>query len=244
MAKAKWTDGPGALAHVTARCNWRIWHLKEPSRVKYLMQTMAESFERYSLDLLAFVVMSNHFHLVSRSPDPATYVRLTSRRTKCRHRRPYPSNHPNSTVLGQAMRRLMFMVSRHVQTDLGVTGKFWEAAYCPRPILDANSLVIRMAYDHRNPVRAGIVLRPEDYEWSSAGWWAETGDSPVPVLNGGQLPYKLDIAELRAAVLRFQRTRRLDDALEALRKKGLDWSVLTTEEQRDFLRDAGLAPLR
>jgi REP element-mobilizing transposase RayT len=41
----------------------------------------------------------------------------------------------------------------------------------------------KVNYIHMNPVRAGLVERPEDYKWSSARWWAgrPTEDEPLKV---------------------------------------------------------------
>ena len=34
-------------------------------------------------------------------------------------------------------------------------------------------------YIHNNPVRRGLVKRAVDWHWSSAGYYAGTGDSPI-----------------------------------------------------------------
>ena len=47
------------------------------------------------------------------------------------------------------------------------TGYLWQQRYFSCPVEFA-SLAEVLAYIELNPVRAGIVERPEDYEWSSA----------------------------------------------------------------------------
>ncbi len=41
----------------------------------------------------------------------------------------------------------------------------------------------KVNYIHMNPVRAGLVERPQDYKWSSARWWAgrPAEDEPIRV---------------------------------------------------------------
>jgi hypothetical protein len=37
----------------------------------------------------------------------------------------------------------------------------------------------KMEYIHRNPVEAGLVIRPEEWKWSSCGHYFKTGMVPV-----------------------------------------------------------------
>ena len=85
MTKPIRNDAPGAVHHVTARVNWRVWHLKSRGRARFFMQALVKAAESFAVNLLAFVLMSNHFHLVLRSPEEAKYRELTGRRTRCRH---------------------------------------------------------------------------------------------------------------------------------------------------------------
>lgn len=241
MTKPIRNDAPGAVHHVTARVNWRVWHLKSRGRARFFMQALVKAAESFAVNLLAFVLMSNHFHLVLRSPEEAKYRELTGRRTRCRHFRPWPRKHANATVLAQAMRRLMYTVSRNVHAELDLTGQFWEGPFHSRPITDSMDLTVTMAYDHRNPVRAGMTLRPEDHGCGSAAWWAGTGPSPVPLLEYGGVPFGLTVEELRREVIRYQRSRHLDDVLGALRKEGIEWYELEREARRELLERAGLA---
>jgi putative transposase len=34
-------------------------------------------------------------------------------------------------------------------------------------------------YLHRNPVRRGLVERPEEWWWSSAAWYLSSGEVPI-----------------------------------------------------------------
>ena len=75
-----------------------------------------------------------------------------------------------------------------------------------------------IAYDHRNPVRVGMVVRAEDYAGSSAATW-RTGESDrilprVPV----DLPFGVDSEEFRLQLLEYQDSHRPDDVAEALAK--------------------------
>lgn len=243
MTKSIRDDAPGAVHHVTACVNWQFWHLRSPERARFFLATLEKTIVRFSLVLVGFVVMSNHCHLVTISPDEERYRVLTSRRTRCRHVRPWPRDHPNSTVLGQAMRHVRYTVARRVHTELDLRGQFWDGPYHARRVLNATDLLFTVAYDHRNPVRAGMTLRPEDHEWSSAAWWANTGPSPVPLVANDHLPFDLTVKEFRPLLVEYQQSRQLDDVIRALRKKGTEWEMLGVSEREELLRQAGLSAI-
>ena len=216
-------DGPGRVFHVTARVNWQVWHLEAPHRSDLFYRVLDEALLAYSIDLLADVLMSNHFHLVVRNPADERYGELTSRKTHCRHVRRWPRGHPNSNVLGQALRRLMRTVSVKVQEEIGITGHFWDGKYHARRLFDADDLVLAVAYDHRNPVRAGMVAKPEDHLHSSAAWWAGVGSSPGKLMRSGTLPFGTNVADLRARIIECHGNGDIDEAFRRFRESGHRW---------------------
>jgi putative transposase len=209
-------DGPGLLHHVTARVNWRAWHLDDDRAKQFLARLIQEAADTFGIDVLAAVLLSNHMHLSLRSPPKLLYVRHTSRRMPNRHYRPWPKGHQKSTVVAQFMRSVRHRMSLRRQGELGLSGRFWEGRYDTKPIEDRMSLVVRIAYDHRNPVKAGMVSRPEQYLWSTARTWSSGEVTPLPVLIRQPLPFGLTIEELRDAVLRYQGDERLDSMSKQL----------------------------
>jgi putative transposase len=56
----------------------------------------------------------------------------------------------------------------------------WMARFDDVAIFTEEQFRVKLAYIHHNPVRAGLVARPEDYEFSSAALWLNgTDDGPV-----------------------------------------------------------------
>jgi len=210
-------DGPGFVHHITARVNWRAWLLEEDQTKRGLSQLIRDAAVKFDVEVFAAVLMSNHVHIVVRSPPEPTYTGLTSRRTSNRHTRPWPAGHQKATVIAQFMRHIRHRMSLLRQRELGLSGRFWEGDYDAKPITDAKSLAVRIAYDHRNPVQAKVVHRPEEYPWSTAATWLDGLDGPLPVTLHRPLPFELTIEGLRAEVLRLQSDTRLDALSEALR---------------------------
>jgi REP-associated tyrosine transposase len=65
--------------------------------------------------------------------------------------------------------------------------RFWQVGGgYDRNIVDESTALKVIDYIHLNPVRRGLVERPEDWEWSSARWYA--GLRPVPLMIDQTLP--------------------------------------------------------
>jgi len=54
------------------------------------------------------------------------------------------------------------------QSTVNTTYQFWIQDDGAKEIQTENFLQQKVDYIHMNPIRAQIVLRPEDYVWSSA----------------------------------------------------------------------------
>ncbi len=204
MSHKNRVDGPGLVHHITARVNWREWHFADDSAKRNLARLIREAAEEFGVDVLAGVLMSNHLHLVVRSPTGRLYRRLTSRYTACRHYRPLPAGHQKSTVIAQFMRSVRQRMTIGRQAELGLSGRFWEGRYDAKPIQDSTSLIVRMAYDHRNPVQQGMVALPEEYAWSTAGTWSSGLATELEVIVHRSLPFELDQVTLRHRLLGMQ----------------------------------------
>ena len=92
-------------------------------------------------DLRAWVVMSNHVHLlVSPLKEPARFVNT-----------------------------LKSFTARHANVLLDRTGTpFWQREYFDHWLRSPSEHDETVAYIETNPVRAGLVEKPEDFRWSSA----------------------------------------------------------------------------
>lgn len=132
---------PEVAYHVTHRGNRKqnVFY-SDKDRARYLT-FLAEYADRYDLDILAWCLMSNHVHLVcvpGRAESLARGVGLAH----MRH-------------------------ARHVNARRGWTGHLWASRYFSCPLSGAH-LWPAIKYVERNPVRARMVRRAENYGWSSA----------------------------------------------------------------------------
>jgi putative transposase len=59
----------------------------------------------------------------------------------------------------------------------GTEGELWQARFFDRALRTVDEYNEKVEYIHRNPVRAGLVSRPQDWRWSSFNEYA--GMSPA-----------------------------------------------------------------
>jgi putative transposase len=132
---------PGWPHHVTQRGNHRqTVFFSDHDREVYL-GLLAKHKHFYYLDLIGFSLMSNHVHEV-----------------------PVPRY---DTSLAKGIGRTNNDYSRWLNVQCNQTGHLWQARFYSCPVEPA-SLANVLAYVELNPVRAGLVERPEDWKWSSA----------------------------------------------------------------------------
>ena len=145
----------GGLAHhVTQRGNRRAQvFFNDDDRVSYLTW-LQEYSAKYGVEILAYCLMDNHIHLVAVPNDDAG--------------------------LHLALKPLHMRYAQRVNRAWGWKGHLWQGRFFSSP-LDEAYLWAAVRYVERNPVRAGMVTRAEDYAWSSAA--AHCHQQPGDLLN-------------------------------------------------------------
>jgi putative transposase len=123
--------------------------------------------------LYAYVVMQNHFHLITDSSrDSSDVLRfvngVTSHRVIDWLRR---NNHLRSLEKLKIEAR----ERRHKYS-------LWDHHPNVRLLWDEKMLMERVHYTHQNPVRLGLVERAQDYRWSSVRCWNRTALDDEPLL--------------------------------------------------------------
>jgi putative transposase len=105
--------------------------------------TFVDALERvrqnYNLCVYGYVVMPEHVHLLV--------------------------NEPERSTLAQAIKSLKQGVARRLA--LRAEDSFWQARYYDFNVWSEKKFVEKLRYVHRNPVKRGLVARPEDWRWSS-----------------------------------------------------------------------------
>lgn len=132
---------PGIPHHVTQRGNRRgTVFFSDYDRHAYLTLLRAYA-ARQSVEILAYCLMTNHVHMVvvPRSADG----------------------------LHRTLKPLHMQYAQRINRMHDWNGHLWQGRYFSSPLGD-NYLWAAIRYVERNPVRAGLTERPDDYPWSSA----------------------------------------------------------------------------
>jgi len=154
MARKPRLHVPGGLYHVMLRGNGGqdIFVVFEDRYHLYLL--IQQGVERYGHRIHGFCCMTNHIHLAIQVAE---------------------------APLSGIMQNLSFRYTRWINTRQARTGHLFQGRY-KAILVDANDYLLELVrYIHLNPVRAGMVANPEDYEWS--GHMAYLGMETLPWLE-------------------------------------------------------------
>ena len=127
--------------HLIQRGNDRQAMFHEPADYAAYLTWLGDAARKYDCRIYAYVLMSNHVHLLA----------STSR----------------SFSLSSMMQYVGRYFVRYINKKYGRTGTLWEGRF-RAGLVDTEIYFLRCCrYIECNPVRAGIVPQPGDYEWSS-----------------------------------------------------------------------------
>lgn len=143
MARLPRLTVPGFPHHVIQRGNNRQAIFASAADYETLLGLLANNAAKFGVALHAYVLMSNHFHLLA-TPDSAE-------------------------ALPHMMQAVGRSYVRYFNDRQGRTGTLWEGRYRSTLIQTERYLLTCMAYIDLNPVRAGLVAEARDYPWSSHG---------------------------------------------------------------------------
>ena len=162
-----------SLHFITFSCFHRLPLLEMVGARETVEAVLEQTRARHHARVYAYVLMPEHVHLLV--------------------------NEPPRILLAQFLKAVKQMTARKLR---GAREKFWQDRYYDSNVYGehARSEVIR--YIHRNPVKRGLVAKPEDWPWSSFRHYA-TGDAGAVEIEsqwtaarrGNQLPEGVRLRE-------------------------------------------------
>ena len=75
-------------------------------------------------------------------------------------------------TISQAIHYVKKVCARHLHARRGTQGPVWQHQFWDRFVRHAREFTDRLAYMHLNPVRKGLVAKPEEWRWSSCNNFA------------------------------------------------------------------------
>jgi REP element-mobilizing transposase RayT len=187
--------------HITSRCVRRAFLCGEDRQTGQSYEHRRSWIENrvrvlsslFSVDICAYAIMSNHYHLVVRLnleeatkwSDDEVLVRWTAifrgpllvQQYRAGKQLPSAELETIRSICAVYRRRLgnlsWFMkclnepIARRANAEDGCTGHFWEARFHSQPLKSHRALLTAMAYVDLNPIRAQLARTPEESAYTS-----------------------------------------------------------------------------
>ena len=184
-----------AFYHVVSRIANKAFLLNDAEKKRVFVNMMHRAADFSGVDVITYVVMDNHFHLCVKIPEregevPESEIlrrvgvlygkdrrdALERRLAGCREEGDDAAADAELAKLRSRMGDLSeFMktfkqrVSQWYNSNYGHEGTLWGGRFKSVLVEDGRYLRNLVAYIHGNPIRAGLVTRAADYEWSAPG---------------------------------------------------------------------------
>jgi len=194
MPRPPRADEAGGLYHALNRGNLRATIFHKDADFEAFERILYEGLQIYQVELFAFQLMPNHYHLVLRP------------------------------LVDGEMSRFMGWIGGthtmryHAHYHTSGWGHIYQQRYKSFPIQDDRHFFVVCRYVERNALRAGLVDRAERWRWGSLWHWLH---QPAPLLSPWPIPRlsgwvervntPLSEPELAAVRLSAQRGRPLGD---------------------------------
>ena len=139
MARGNRIIGRSGYMHIVKRGINHQDIFIDKSDYEFFLKLLLELKEEMKFEIIAYCLMSNHFHLLV---------------------------HDDNAQFSKIVQRLMTRYVMHFNWKYNRTGSLCEGRYTGRVIENESYLLTAVRYIHNNPVSAGLSLA-EEYQWSS-----------------------------------------------------------------------------
>ena len=182
-----------AFYHVVSRIANKAFLLNNDEKKRVFVNMMHRAADFSGVDVVTYVVMDNHFHLCVRVPRREGEVPESEvlrrvgvlygedRRATLEKRLAGFKEEGDDTAIAAELEKLRarmgdlseFMktfkqrVSQWYNSNYSHEGTLWSGRFKSVLVEDGRYLRNLEAYIHGNPIRAGLVTRAADYEWSA-----------------------------------------------------------------------------
>jgi REP element-mobilizing transposase RayT len=124
-----------------------------------VVEALAESRRRMEFLLCGYVVLPDHWHALIWPRPPLT--------------------------ISRAVQSVKWQAASLLNRKRGRRGTVWQHQFWERFVRHERELAERLDYMHHNPVRRGLVQRPEDWRWSSCNNFSlekqRVAGCPIPI---------------------------------------------------------------
>jgi REP element-mobilizing transposase RayT len=140
MARPLRIEYPGAWYHVMNRGRRaeKIFH--DSQDYQSFVMLLEESSEMWNIRVAAYCLMTNHYHILVQTPE---------------------------ANISRSMRHVDGVYTQRFNKRHRCDGQLFRGRYKSILVGGDSYLLQLVRYIHRNPVKAGVASKPDDYSWSS-----------------------------------------------------------------------------
>jgi putative transposase len=152
MARQWRIEFSGAIYHVMSRGNAGQDIFRTDQDRQLFLDLLEELVERFNIEVHAYMLMGNHYHLLIKT---------------------------NDANVSKAMQWFGTSYTRKFNLKNHTSGHLFQGRF-KSILVENDTYLLRLScYIHRNPLRAGIVARLVDFQWSSYRFYAYKRKAPV-----------------------------------------------------------------
>ena len=164
MPRPKRADEAHCIYHALNRGNAKSTIFKKDADFHAFERILAEGLERYPCQILAYQLMSNHWHFVLRPTEDGGM-----------------SNFLRWVTLTHTQRY-------HAHYGTSGEGHVYQGRFKSFPVQEDDHFLVVCRYVERNALRAGWVAQAEDWQWGSLSRWLHKPESEPKLLSPWPIP--------------------------------------------------------
>lgn len=208
----------------------------------YFVEQVAKLSKLFFVEVLGFCAMGNHFHLLVRMrPDEScTDIELKKRLSDFYDKEAVfyedgqlPYFREKLTNLSEYVREIKVRFARFYNRRHGRRGYFWGDRFKSVIVENGETLINCLAYIDLNPVRAGLVSKPEAYRWNSIGYHVQTNNRDDFLSLDFGLRQFGDMGD-KERLRRYRRFLYETGAMDKVKGAQIEKSIIEQERKNDF----------
>jgi len=213
MARPLRIEFPGAWYHVMNRARRREKLFLDDGDRTLFLKVLEASNKLFHVEVHAYVLMSNHYHLLLHTPKPN---------------------------LARCMRHINGVFTQKINKKYKTDGQIFRGRY-KSILVDAEEYLLEIVrYIHRNPLKKGLVTEPGDYKWSSHRvYMGKTGKPGWMVLDDVMSRFGEHESDARGALAAFvakEVPKDLSDKLESVKWPAVLGGKVFREKVKGFIK--------
>ena len=194
-----------AYYHVMNRGRARQTIFPETAYFEAFLATLGEAHQRFNFQVLCYCLMTNHYHLLVKTPD---------------------------ANLGRAMRHINGVYTQRHNRLKNTDGPLFRGRY-KAICIEQDSYQLQVSrYIHRNPLEANVVHELDQYPWSSYRYYVHRTQPPPGWLYRSDIYDQLGVKRQREEKYRAYVELGIDEEIQQFYGKGNLMPYLGSDEFR------------